>query len=104
MKHCKNNVHKYRRFRVNPGDKESKRYFYRCTRCPHSTYSKEMILDRYSECWVCGKTFQMTINTLQLKPHCGCKNRVTIQTPQPLKPETQDLLNLLLEKVNNGNP
>jgi len=97
MKHCKNNIHKYRRFRVNPGDKESKRYFYRCVRCPHSTYSKEMILDRFAECWVCGGTFQITENTLQLKPHCGCKNR-------KIQPETADLLNLLLEKVNNGNP
>jgi hypothetical protein len=61
-------------------------------RCPHYVVGKEMIIGRYCECWVCGEVFQMGENNLQLKPHCGCKNKGTSSNKE-------ELLSLLMEKI-----
>lgn len=90
-KHC--NPHKYRRFRFNPGDNPRKKLLFRCIKCPHYVVGKEMIIGRECECWVCGRTFTMTEKTLQLKPHCGCKNRDNDTSKG-------ELIDLLMEKLN----
>lgn len=93
---CK--VHKYRRFRFNPGDNPRKKVLYRCINCPHYVVGKEMIIGRECICWICGKVFRMTEKSLQLKPHCECK-----RTLNPTAPEKSDLMNLLLSKLGENN-
>ena len=94
---CKEGIHKYRRFRLNPGDNPRKKLIFRCILCPHYVVGKEMVIGRESICWVCGKTFRMSEHSLQLKPHCGCKSR------KDLTPEKDNLMNLLLSKLGENN-
>ena len=34
------------------------------------TYSKEMLLQRFKDCWLCDTTTSLTFNNFTLSPHC----------------------------------
>ena len=85
-------VHKYRRFRSNPGEKKLE--LYRCMNCSHYIIGKKLVLGRESLCWNCNRVFKLELRHLRLKPICdNCRKTKTKETPN------SDLLKTLMEKL-----
>ena len=55
-----------------------------------------MVIGRESICWNCGDTFRMNLNSLLLKPHCGCKTKA-----KEIDNTKNELLKSLMERINS---
>lgn len=78
-------IHKYRRVKIG---KKRDYTVYKCAlNCSHYI-TPDLIRDRKSICWACGKEFVIQVkHTRQVRPTCGCKQ----QTPKS-KEETDNVL------------
>ena len=77
-------------------------YIFKCTRCPSYSTGKA-VLGQTAKCNYCFNEFLMSKNSLQVKPHCGCRNTVKInKVDSGLKKKVEDQLEKVADDIKDN--